>query len=100
MAYKISCSNCGRGVDASATHCACNYRFADNDRGERLVLPEPNADPLRQAKTRRSFPTGESVMKLLYPALYRISKKWAMPIRDCRPAMSRFTLRFGERLEP
>jgi transposase-like protein len=50
------------------------------------------------SKTRRSFPTDESVMKVLYLALHQIAKKWTMPIRDWKQAMTQFMLLFGERL--
>ena len=57
-----------------------------------------NASLRKVPKTRRSFPTDESVMKLLYLALHRIAKKWTMPIRDWKQAMTQFMILFGERL--
>ena len=47
-----------------------------------------NASLRKITKTRRSFPTDDSVMKILYLALHQISKKWTMPIRDWKAAMS------------
>jgi putative transposase len=35
--------------------------------------------------------------KSFYLVLRNISKKWTMPIRDWKAALSRFTLQFGER---
>jgi transposase-like protein len=32
-------------------------------------------------------------------ALHQIGKKWTMPIRDWKQAMSQFMILFGERLE-
>ncbi len=41
-----------------------------------------NASLRKVTKNRKSFPTNESVMKLLYLTLHQISKKWTLPIRD------------------
>ena len=49
-------------------------------------------------KTRRSFPTDDSVMKILYLALHQISKKWTMPIRDWKAAMSQFMIMYSDRV--
>jgi len=57
-----------------------------------------NASLRKVTKTRRSFPTDESVMKILYLALHQISKKWTMPIRDWKQAMSQFMILFGDRV--
>ena len=55
-----------------------------------------NASLRKVTKTRRSFPTDESVMKILYLALHQISKKWTMPIRDWKQAMSQFMILFAD----
>jgi len=57
-----------------------------------------NASLRKVTKTRRSFPTDESVMKILYLALHQISRKWTMPIRDWKQAMSQFMILFGDRV--
>ena len=57
-----------------------------------------NASLRKVTKTRRSFPTDEAVMKILYLALHQISKKWTMPIRDWKQAMSQFMILFGDRV--
>lgn len=57
-----------------------------------------NASLRKVTKTRRSFPNDESVMKVLYLALHELSKKWTMPIRDWKQAMSQFTILFGDRV--
>jgi transposase-like protein len=57
-----------------------------------------NASLRKVTKTRRSFPTDESVMKILYLALHQISRKWTMPIRDWKQAMSQFIILFGDRV--
>jgi len=49
-------------------------------------------------KTRGAFPNDEAVMKLLYLALDRISKRWTMPIRDWKPALNRFAIEFENRM--
>lgn len=59
-----------------------------------------NASLRKITKTRRSFPTDGSVMKVMYLALHQISKKWTMPIRDWKPAMSQFMIMFGDRVLP
>ena len=54
---------------------------------------------IRQAiKKRKVFPTDDSVRKVIYLAIDEASKKWNMPIRDWRLAMSRFIIEFGDRL--
>lgn len=57
-----------------------------------------NASLRKVTKTRRSFPNDESVMKVLYLALHQISKKWTMPIRDWKQAMSQFMILFSDRI--
>ena len=47
---------------------------------------------------RGSFPSDEALLKLFYLALRNISKKWTMPFRDWKAALTRFTIRFGERI--
>ncbi|EFB1589287.1 TPA: IS256 family transposase [Escherichia coli] len=49
-------------------------------------------------KKRKVFPTDDSVRKVIYLAIKDASKKWSMPIRNWRLAMSRFIIEFGERL--
>ena len=57
-----------------------------------------NASLRKVTKTRSSFPADELVMKVLYLALHQIAKKWTMPIRDWKQAMTQFMILFGERL--
>ena len=49
-------------------------------------------------KNRGSFPSDEALMKLFYLALNNIAKKWTMPIRDWKAALTQFTIQYGERL--
>ena len=48
-------------------------------------------------KNHRSFPTDESVMKVIFLALNNISKKWTMPIRNWKGALNRFAIEFEGR---
>ncbi len=57
-----------------------------------------NASLRKITKTRRIFPTDDSVLKLFYLALHNISAKWTLPIRDWKPAMSQFMLMYGDRI--
>ena len=49
-------------------------------------------------KRRKVFPTDESAKKVIYLAIEQASKKWTMPIRNWRMALSRFEIEFGDRL--
>ena len=54
---------------------------------------------LRKAsKNRRIFPTDDSVLKVMYLATQRISKKWTMPVRNWGMAMSWFAIEFEGRI--
>lgn len=46
-------------------------------------------------KNRAAFPSDEAPEKRFYLALRNISKKWTMPIRFWRVALSRFTLQLA-----
>jgi putative transposase len=48
-------------------------------------------------RNHRSFPTDESVMKVIYLAIQNISKKWTIPIRDWKAALNRFAIEFDGR---
>ena len=49
-------------------------------------------------KNRGSFPSDEALLKLFYLALRNISRKWTMPIRDWKAALTRFTIQFEDRI--
>ena len=53
----------------------------------------------RAIKKRKLFPSDDSAKKMVYLAIKEASKKWSMPIRNWRQAMSRFMIEFGDRLE-
>jgi hypothetical protein len=48
-------------------------------------------------KNRRIFPNDESTFKIIYLAVQQASRKWAMPLRNWKPAMNRFLLEYGDR---
>jgi putative transposase len=48
-------------------------------------------------RNHRSFPSDESVMKVIYLAIQNISKKWTMPIREWKAALNRFAIEFDGR---
>ncbi len=52
----------------------------------------------RNLKTRRSFPSDEAAMKLMFLILRRISKRWTMPIRDWGAALNQFAIIYGDRV--
>jgi len=49
-------------------------------------------------KNRGSFPSDDALLKLFYLALANIAKKWTMPLRDWKAALTRFTIQFEERM--
>lgn len=49
-------------------------------------------------KNRGSFPSDEALIKLFYLALRNINKKWTLPIRDWKAALTRFTIQFEDRM--
>lgn len=54
---------------------------------------------IRKAVNKRKlFPSDDSAKKVIYLAVREASKKWTMPIRNWRAAMSRFMIEFEERL--
>jgi transposase-like protein len=53
----------------------------------------------RALKKRKVFPNDDSARKMVYLAIKEASKKWTMPIRNWRQAMSRFIIEFGDRIE-
>jgi putative transposase len=49
-------------------------------------------------KTRGALPSDEALIKLLYLALTKITKKWTLPIRDWKAALNRFAIEFEGRV--
>jgi putative transposase len=50
-------------------------------------------------KTKGAFPNDASILKLFYLALANIARKWTLPIRDWKAALSQFAIRFAGRFE-
>jgi len=50
-------------------------------------------------KTKGAFPNDAAILKLFYLALANIAKKWTMPIRNWKAALSQFAIRFAGRFE-
>ena len=48
-------------------------------------------------KTKGTFPHDESIKKIMYLALDRISKKWTMPIRNWKATLNQFAIKFEGR---
>jgi putative transposase len=44
------------------------------------------------------LPSDEALLKLLYLALGKITKKWTLPIRDWKAALNRFAIEFEGRM--
>jgi putative transposase len=57
-----------------------------------------NAQLRKLTKNRRSFPTDEAALKLLYLSLQNASKKWSMPIRNWSLAINQFAIHFENRV--
>ena len=53
----------------------------------------------KATKRRKLFPTDDSALKVAFLAIEQASKKWTMPIRDWKPALNRFIIEFGDRLD-
>lgn len=48
-------------------------------------------------KTKGAFPNDESIFKIMYLALDKISQKWTMPIRNWKAALNQFAIKFEGR---
>lgn len=52
----------------------------------------------KMLKNRGAFPNDDSIVKILYLAINRVSKKWTMPIRNWKAALNQFVILFGDRV--
>jgi len=50
-------------------------------------------------RNRGAFPNNEAILKIMYLALQNAAKKWTMPIRNWKLALSRFAIRFEGRVQ-
>ena len=57
-----------------------------------------NAQLADVTKKKGAFPSRESILKVMYLAMMRVSKKWTRPVLDWRAALNQFAIRFGDRV--
>ncbi len=50
-------------------------------------------------KNKRVFPSEDSMFKMIYLSLERISKKWTMPLRNWNKALNYFAIKYEGRIE-
>lgn len=50
-------------------------------------------------KNKRVFPSEESMFKMVYLAIQRLTKKWTMPIRNWNKALNYFAIKYEGRIE-
>lgn len=50
-------------------------------------------------KRRKLFPTDDSAVKVVFLAVQHASKRWTMPLQNWKPALNRFMIDFGDRIE-
>lgn len=62
------------------------------------AIESVNMSLRKVTKTRGSFPNEDALAKLFYLAIKNISRKWTMPIRDWKSALTRFTIQFEDRM--
>jgi len=58
-----------------------------------------NASLRKVTKNRAAFPNDDSIYKIMYLAIDKISRKWTMPIRNWGLALNQFSIMFGERVK-
>jgi putative transposase len=96
-----------RKPDAANLQCLCWSRiipFFDCPPEIRKVIYTTNAIEsvnmtLRKiTKNRGALRSDEALLKLFYLALRDITKKWTMPVRDWKAALTRLTIQFEERM--
>ena len=76
----------------TVTYCTENEGTPTN------AIESVNMSLRKVTKSRGSFPSDEALLKLFYLALNNISKKWTMPLRDWKAALTRFTIQFEGRM--
>lgn len=62
------------------------------------VIESLNYSLKKSVKIKGAFPTEDSLFKVLYLAMDKVSQKWTMPIRDWKKALNWFAQIFGDRL--
>jgi putative transposase len=64
------------------------------------VIESLNSVIRKAIRKRKVFPTDDSAMKVVFLAAAQASKKWSMPIKNWKSALSRFMIEFEEQLAP
>ncbi|MGN8033963.1 transposase [Chitinophaga sp. 22321] len=62
------------------------------------LIENLNGKIRKYTKNRLSFPTDEAVLKSVYLALWEVSKKWTMPIRNWGMVLNQFLTIFDKRV--
>ena len=62
------------------------------------AIESVNMSLRKVTKNRGSFSSDEALLKLFYLALNNISRKWTIPLRDWKAALTRFTIQFEGRM--
>lgn len=57
-----------------------------------------NSQLRKVTKTRGSFPTEETALKVLYLAILRATERWTHPLTDWRSALNTFKILFDGRV--
>ena len=57
-----------------------------------------NAQLADVTKKKGAFPSRESILKVMYLAMMRVSKNWPRPVLDWHAALNQFANRFGDRV--
>jgi len=61
------------------------------------IVESLNSTLRKAVRNRGHFSTEDSIMKVLYLAIKRVSKKWNMPIRNWKQALNHFAIIFSDR---
>ena len=61
------------------------------------VIESLNRSLRKVLKTKGAFPNDESIFKIMYLALDKISQKWTMPISNWKAALNQFAIQFEGR---
>ncbi|MBD2179390.1 transposase [Pseudanabaena sp. FACHB-1998] len=62
------------------------------------VIESMNSSLRKVIKSQQFFLSDDADFKLVYLAIWNISKKCTMPIRDWKPALNRFAILFEDHL--
>jgi len=99
--YKESCPHIARSWRSNWTHVIPFFDYPPEIRKviyTTNAIESMNAQLRKVTRNRGSFPSADSVKKVLYLALLRISKKWKRPIRNWAVALNHFSIVFEERI--